>query len=289
VRYQSYRSPARIRVREAGTDFDAGIVSHVISTGDVARDGAIIEPDGWELDNFRANPVVLLNHGAGNDGLPIATATEVRVEDGALLATAQFDLEDPVAVKVLRKIQAGGLNATSVVWKPLDPPRMERRTLRHDDGSEAEREVIVFPRNDLLEYSVVAVPADPGALLMRAADGAAVDPASLLERNDDADDIDMGSDLTITELTQQLHELVLTRSVLTDAEQVAIGGLYRLVDTAGSTHEAELAEIVASLARDIRGLAAQQAAAPSGDAALVRALARFTGRSESDIRQTIEG
>jgi len=48
----------------------------VISTDAVDRDGDIIEVDGWEIDNYLANPVVLWAH--DYRGVPVGRALEVR-------------------------------------------------------------------------------------------------------------------------------------------------------------------------------------------------------------------
>lgn len=146
-----------------------GAITAVISTGDVARDGAMIEATGWRLENYRRNPVVLYAHDDSSNasaaglavGMPIARTTDVHVEGGALVATAQFDMQDEFATKVFRKIRKGFINAVSVRWLPL---AFERRKITADG---AERNVLVFTRQEFLEWSVVPIPADPNALVAR--------------------------------------------------------------------------------------------------------------------------
>ena len=52
------------------------------------RAGDVIRADGWELDNYRQNPVVLWAH--RHDLLPIGKSIDVWVENEALFATIEF-------------------------------------------------------------------------------------------------------------------------------------------------------------------------------------------------------
>jgi hypothetical protein len=51
-------------------------VEAIISTGDVARDGHVLVPEGCDLSGFRANPIILWAH---DPGLPVGRAEEVTV------------------------------------------------------------------------------------------------------------------------------------------------------------------------------------------------------------------
>ncbi len=112
--------------------------------------------------------------------MPIARSPDVRTEGDRLVAEAQFDMGDPFAVEVLRKIVGAFINATSVRWIPLAAPRHEQREITDADGVTCERDVIVFPRSELLESSVLAIPSDPGAVVQRGA-GAPVSLAAYVQ------------------------------------------------------------------------------------------------------------
>ena len=145
-------------------DPNVGRVTAVISTGDVARDDAIIDPAGWDFSHYDRNPVVLWMH---NDGaLPVARTVSVLATGSELIATAEFDMDDPEAVRLLGKIARGFVNATSVRWNPI---RWEWRKM-----GEGSRDVLVFTAQELLEWSFVSIPADPKALILRD-DGAGFD------------------------------------------------------------------------------------------------------------------
>ena len=139
---------------------EGGRVSAVISTGDIARDDAIIDPAGWDFSNYDRNPVILWMH--DDRRMPFARTVEKVAGKKELVARAEFDLDDPFGAEVFRKIQAGYINATSVRWLPK---RTEFITI--GEGKEAHQ-VLVFREQELLEWSFVTVPADPKALIMRA-------------------------------------------------------------------------------------------------------------------------
>jgi HK97 family phage prohead protease len=147
-------------------DADSGRVTAIISTGDIARDGAIIDPAGWDFRNYDKNPVVLWMH---DDSMPpFARTVERNAGEKKLTAVAEFDLDDPMGAEMFRKVKAGFVNATSVRWLP-------RKTEMMKVGKgKAEREVLVFREQELLEWSFVTIPADPKALIKRA-DGGDVD------------------------------------------------------------------------------------------------------------------
>jgi len=147
-----YAYAQRPASRAAGKAGDP--IRFVASTEQVARDGLIIEAAGWDLQNYRKNPIVLWSHDMLGARPPIGKAVEVAVESKRLLASIVFDQGDPFARQVEQKYRDGYLNAVSVSWdtkkmEPGPPPRVTRA--------------------ELLEVSCVPVPADVGAVMQRSA------------------------------------------------------------------------------------------------------------------------
>ncbi len=135
----------------------------VVSTGDVARDDAVIDQSGWVFTNYDRNPVVLWAH--DDRSLPIARAIpELRVvTDNELIETHEFATH-PRALEVFEAVTGGFVSATSVRWSPGE-------TAMRKVGN---RNVLVFTKgHELLESSYVPIPADPGCLVVRA-DGARI-------------------------------------------------------------------------------------------------------------------
>lgn len=125
--------------------------SFIISTGGMDRDGDTIASDGWMLDNYRKNPVVLFGHDSRS--LPVAKATRVDVnmdlESDAVFADREtYEFADTV----FRMLEQRFLNAVSVGFDPVE------FKFREADGG------IDFLRQELLEYSIVPIPANPNAL-----------------------------------------------------------------------------------------------------------------------------
>ena len=138
-------------------------VTVVASTSNVARDGAIIEARGWDLSYYERNPVVLWAH--NDHELPIGRTVESQLTDSELIQTHEF-ADHPAADQVFQAIRGGFVNATSVRWIPGETAV---RTMPSGDR------VLVFTTgHQLLETSYVPIPADPGALIVRA-DGSAFD------------------------------------------------------------------------------------------------------------------
>ena len=143
----------------------ARTVDFIASTA--ARDsyGDIIDQESWQLDHYKANPIVLYGH-ASRD-LPIGQAVYCAVENGQLVCQIKFASEDanPMAEKVWRLLQEKVLRAVSVGFSPVNG-RYE--TL---DGAE----VFVWRNSILKEISVVPVPANHEAVArmksLLAADG----------------------------------------------------------------------------------------------------------------------
>lgn len=160
-----------IRAYRSDSQEEGGPLRFIAATEAIARDGMIIQSDGWQLDNYRANPVVLWAHDYTGQRPPIGRA-EVSIDEnsGNLMADISFDPQDAFASEVERKYRTGYLNAVSVGWNTLDATPSK-------DG----RSVGTVTKAELLDISAVPVPGDPGALMERQARGLA-DLGTILAR-----------------------------------------------------------------------------------------------------------
>lgn len=148
----------QVRKREQAAPPPAGDpLEFVMSDGSVDRMGDVIEPDGWQLDRFQRNPIALFGH---NPGFPIGRWHDVGVRKGEL--TGRLELMDAVSDR-LREIhtavKAGVLRAVSVGF--------------HSDSFEplGKSGGIRFTEAELVECSLVSVPANPNALAVAKALG----------------------------------------------------------------------------------------------------------------------
>jgi HK97 family phage prohead protease len=166
-------------------DVDKRTIDFVISTERVDSYGTVFKLDGWDLEAYRANPVVAYNHFAlGPDPDAIIGTSEVRVEDNQLIATLSLEEGNPTADKVLRKLQNGTLRGASIGAIPY-----EGRYGKKEFGEDTD--VIYFTKQRLLEWSVVSIPSNPDAMKRSAGEEAFIGtiPKSI-ENNSSADSRD---------------------------------------------------------------------------------------------------
>ena len=171
-------------------------LNFTISTASVDRMGDTVAVDGWKLDRYQKNPVVLWAH--DSTMLPVAKATSVYVQGGKLKASTEFTPEGMSKFNdtVFAMYKGGFLSATSVGFAPL----------KYAFSDDAERKYgIDFIKQELLEFSAVPVPANADALIEGRAAG--IDTASVLNWAEEF--IKSSAD---AELVLRLADDVLTRS-----------------------------------------------------------------------------
>jgi len=140
-----------------------------ISTETKDRHGDVIRSKGIQLKNFRKNPVVLFAHDARQP--PIGKSPKIERGDGILDADVEFFERDvfEFADTIFRIVEVGGLKAASIGFIPVNFERLE-----DEDG---ERTMgIDFKKIDLLEFSIVPLPANPEAVVRALSDGATMEP-----------------------------------------------------------------------------------------------------------------
>src|ERR1700686_680785 len=157
---------ADIRARVKGLDFGAfeklgkakdqnGTFDVIISTEDTDRSGEIVKQNGWELKNYKNNPIVLWGHDYYALPIGVCNETYLTEKDGvpALGARGIFLSADinPFAQQV-RKLYEFGIGkgagvgcTTSVGFIPKEFDENARNTIT---------------KAELLEFSFVPVPAN---------------------------------------------------------------------------------------------------------------------------------
>lgn len=130
-------------------------MSFTISTAAVDRDGDTIDPRGWDLGSYAKNPVVLWAHDYSKP--PVGKAANIKSTEHGLQADVEFLPQgmDPFADMIHDMCKGGFLNATSVGF----------RVMEYDEAS--GRKGYDFKKQELLEFSIVPVPANPEALAQR--------------------------------------------------------------------------------------------------------------------------
>lgn len=123
------------------------------------RQGEVISQDGWDLSNFKKNPVIQWAH---NDWEPaIATAENIgfRTIEGKKRLTykPKFHRKTPMSNYIADLVEEGIIKASSVGFKPI------------------EQEENKYTKAELLEISFVNVPANQNALALGVSKGYSTD------------------------------------------------------------------------------------------------------------------
>lgn len=133
-------------------------MSFIASTDRPDRYGDVINQAGWDLEAYRSNPVILLNH--DHNSLPIGKGN-VRIGPEGLMIDVDFDMEDPRAAEIAGKVERGYLNAVSVGFTPLKSE--SRASLPQEHSAYSNQGGSYFDKAELLEVSIVTIPANADA------------------------------------------------------------------------------------------------------------------------------
>jgi len=155
----------KVLLEKAGVEYKAHdeerILRYIFSDETVDRMGDIIRQSGWQLKNYKKNAVILIGHNSRE--LPIGAGLNVKVIDKKLMGDVLFANEDTSmdAEKAFKMASAGFFKANSVGFMPIEV----------NNPSDEEREKlglgpfgVEFKKQELLEDSLVSVPANPEAV-----------------------------------------------------------------------------------------------------------------------------
>lgn len=127
------------------------------STAALDRQGETIDQNGWMLDSYRRNPVILDSHRYGSIDDVIGRAVRVEPTENGLEVDVEF-AETERGQMARRMVDQGFLKTVSVGFRSL-----ERRPA-------ANGQPMQHTKSELLEVSMVAIPANREAVRIRAAE-----------------------------------------------------------------------------------------------------------------------
>jgi HK97 family phage major capsid protein/HK97 family phage prohead protease len=125
-------------------------LAYVMSDESVDRMGDVIEAKGWRLNHFKRNPIALFNH---KSDFPIGHWTDVKVDGDRLVGKLNL-LPAGVSERldeIRAAVEAGVLRAVSVGFSATKAEPLNNGGVR-------------FKETELVECSLVSVPANPNAL-----------------------------------------------------------------------------------------------------------------------------
>jgi HK97 family phage prohead protease len=147
---------ASVPFRLAADEAAEGL-SWTLSTFDLDRFGERIDPAGWDYKRYRDNPVVEWAH--RYDIPAIGKIEGLAADDGGLHGLVIFNDKDydPFGWAIGERIKAGVIRAGSVGFRPVEIEIPDKETAK--DGT-----MLIFRKQELLEFSICNVPANPFAL-----------------------------------------------------------------------------------------------------------------------------
>jgi len=226
-----WRNKGERAVKFKASDIKTGPVDFVLRDETPDRMGDVIRADGWELSNFRQNPIALFAH---NSSFPIGTWKSLRVEavdkQPALVGTLQLapaGTSDRID-EIRRLVDAGILKGTSVGFRELQSqPRRDKEG--HMVGLE-------FTRQELVEASLVAVPANPAALAIAKQLGVSEATRSLVFRQRQAppaDDLVRELCGEVERLCKRVEQMQIP---VTPTERAAAASIVNFIDSRKDLH-----------------------------------------------------
>ena len=137
-----------------GVDVQKDSFHWVMSTFDTDRDFEKVDPCGWDLKNYLINPVVLWSHDYSIPAIGIAqnVKAEKQLEGDILFNSKEFD---EFGWSIGERVKAGVLRCGSVGFRVDE--------LEFLDAEDRDCDCI-FRKQELLEFSICCVPANPFAI-----------------------------------------------------------------------------------------------------------------------------
>ena len=148
------RGGMQCAVREVGGS-PAAVMDFIASDETLDRYNEVVKLDGWQLDNFRANPVIPDCHDYSSIGKILGKALSVAVVNQKLVNRVEFCLANPLGQMAYDMAKGGFLKSQSVGLIPLE----------WVNGNAAGQPDRTYTKCELLEISMVSVPANPGATI----------------------------------------------------------------------------------------------------------------------------
>jgi len=149
----------RNAVVRAVSDEEVRSAEFVISSEAIDSYGTVFKLDGWQLERYMQNPIVTYNHSLGSDDPDTIIGTsEVFVEGDKLIGRVIFESaeDNDLADKVFRKVKRGVLKMASVGAIP------KKWSIGNKEKGE-DPDVLYFNEQELIEWSIVPVGANPDA------------------------------------------------------------------------------------------------------------------------------
>lgn len=140
-------------LKQSGEDEDTA--TFTISTNTLDRDMEVVEQRSLSYKNYRRNPVVLYGHDSGSNIFPVGKTVSLKLTDNEGVGVMRFAVKEYERARIVRDLVKGGyLNAVSIGMIGVEMD-IEKR---------GEEIVGVYTKAEVIEISIVPIPANPDAL-----------------------------------------------------------------------------------------------------------------------------
>lgn len=161
---QGIRGGLRCEVKDTGED---ATLDFVATDETMDRYNEVIQLAGWDVKNYLANPVVPDCHSYDSVARILGRTTSLTITD-KMVNRVQFALDNPLGNMAYKMARGGFIKSESVGFIPLE--------WINGGKDEPER---TYTKQELLEISLVVVPANPGATVGAALKSGAIEKSDL--------------------------------------------------------------------------------------------------------------
>lgn len=159
------RGGLRCEVKAAAADE----LDFIATDESLDRYNEVIKLDGWDTKNYLANPVVPDCHDYSSIAKILGRTTSLKIADGCMKNRVKFCCENPMGNVAFKMALGGFIRSESVGFIPRE----------WTNGNSKDQPDRTYTRQELLEISLVVVPANPGATMGLALKSGALAAADL--------------------------------------------------------------------------------------------------------------
>lgn len=162
---------ALMRIEETRSHGDKPVISIVGTDGSEDRHGSVLNPEGWEMEDYLRNPVVLWSH---KQDIPTIGNT---INLSRVKSRWTFDVEFAID----EWDDYGGGNLARLVWRLMDANRLRASSVSFIPKKWDDREAQTIPaffaenleyrKQELTELSMVNIPSNRNALKKAVSEG----------------------------------------------------------------------------------------------------------------------
>ena len=161
-----FRTATQLEVRK--DEQGSRKITFVASDGTRDSAGTVLNVNGWKLDRFNSNGIIGYQHkvygGWDDTDNPdnVIGKGYAYVKDGQLLVDVEFEPAEinELAEKIYQKLLFGSLKAVSVGFMPIGKGQWGK----DEESLDGKNPTYYYAGQELLEVSVVNIPANPNAL-----------------------------------------------------------------------------------------------------------------------------